>query len=275
MPIVGFGIKRDNDLDNETHTADNTIVTNVNRTHPLRRNSWPAGPAFVTTTERGFCGIRSMAQATLIDLTGHSFCRLLVLEYAGKSKWKVRCDCGKVKFVHSRDLRSGAVKSCGCWRNEITAAVAMKHGHARGHKPSTEYVVWLNMIARCYNTDSTYYRNYGGRGITVCERWRESFAAFYADIGPRPTPAHTIDRKDNDGNYESSNVRWATRIEQARNQRSNHIIVFRGESRCLAEWAEILGVKRELLQDRLRRGWSVAEALTATKFDPGGKAIAS
>lgn len=124
------------------------------------------------------------------------------------------------------------------------------------------YKVWQAMIGRCHNPRNKKYRHYGGRGIEVCRRWRESFPAFKADIGQRPSPRHSIDRKDNDGHYEPSNVRWATPAEQNRNSRRNHLLTFRGQTKPLTDWATGMGLSPGTLRARLVRGWSVEVALT-------------
>lgn len=132
-----------------------------------------------------------------------------------------------------------------------------EHGLAN----SPEYAVWSAMIARCENLERWNYHRYGGRGIRVCERWRESFAAFYADMGPRPV-GHTIERRDNNGNYEPSNCFWATKQRQANNRRSNVIVVIDGESHTIAEWGRIRGVSHQYISWRLKQGWPIEEALS-------------
>ena len=118
------------------------------------------------------------------------------------------------------------------------------------------------MIARCYDPRSRGFSNYGARGIEVCDRWRHSFANFLADIGTRPSPRHTLDRIDSDGNYEPTNCRWATWIAQQNNRRNNRILVCDGESKTLAEWARTIGLPLTTLVNRLKLGWSAEEALT-------------
>ncbi len=126
-----------------------------------------------------------------------------------------------------------------------------------------EYNTWEGIKQRCHNPNEKRYAEYGGRGITVCVRWRESFEAFLADVGSRPSPEHSLDRLDNDRGYEPGNVRWATRSQQQRNRRTtNHRLTFRGETRCVTEWAEILGISERTLRARAVRGWSAERALT-------------
>jgi len=120
---------------------------------------------------------------------------------------------------------------------------------------------WLSMLARCSNPRAPDYPRYGGRGITVCERWKK-FVNFYEDMGTRPDERQ-LDRSDNNGNYEPGNCRWATREEQGRNKRNNRILIFRGESKPLVEWAEIFRIKRSVVSLRLNQlGWSIEKALT-------------
>jgi hypothetical protein len=123
---------------------------------------------------------------------------------------------------------------------------------------------WQAMIDRCHDPKSTYFAHYGGRGIRVCNRWRESFALFQADMGPRPSPIHSLDRIDNDGNYEPGNVRWATPREQGRNKRNNRMLTAFGRTQCLTDWAAERGLRIITLKDRLDKlGWDVERALTA------------
>jgi hypothetical protein len=126
----------------------------------------------------------------------------------------------------------------------------------KGRHPMPEYAVWQSMKARCYNPNSQRYRNYEGRGIAVCEEWRNSFESFLAYIGLRPSSKYTIDRIDNNGNYEPGNVRWSLPVIQANNRSSNRILVINKRSLTITEWALQTGIKESTIRERLRRGWN-------------------
>jgi hypothetical protein len=139
--------------------------------------------------------------------------------------------------------------------------MAYKHGHRRSEATSPTWISWRAMIARCHNPGASDYVRYGGAGITVCDRWRESFQAFVDDVGERPDEM-TLDRIDPAGHYEPGNVRWATSRQQGRNRRTNKLLTFQGRTLTEAEWAEETGISRAAIAYRLRKGWSVEDALT-------------
>lgn len=199
------------------------------------------------------------------SLVGQKFGRLEVKKFAdhiGKRfdiAWRCLCECGSTVVVRATHLKSGHTTSCGCLQKEVVSALNTTHNQS----DSREYDVWVSMLQRCNNHQNPSYHRYGARGIIVCEEWNESFEVFIRDMGRRPSPAHSIDRINNNGNYEPLNCRWATRREQARNMRSNVILDYNGKSLCLSEWAEQVGIPLSIIDSRLRRGgWSVEKALT-------------
>lgn len=158
----------------------------------------------------------------MIDLSGQIFDCLTVVTKAGKDSrgnitWNCQCSCGNTLVVKGCHLRSGHSKSCGCLQ-KASASKRAVHGHLGGDTSTTEYNSWRGMINRCSNPKYSGYKNYGGRGIKVCERWRD-FASFYADMGKKPSSNFSIERVNNNGNYESGNCIWATRNQQSANQR--------------------------------------------------------
>lgn len=203
----------------------------------------------------------------ITDVLGQKFNRLLVVEHVGvrtKSRvhyWRAVCDCGNEVFATANNLKTGAVKSCGCWQREV-AKTAGSRTRTHGMSNTSEYAIWDSMIARCHNEKSKDYCNYGARGISVCDRWKNSFENFYADMGPRPARM-SIDRVDNEIGYSPENCRWATALVQTRNQRSNVNITFNGKTQCLTAWADEIGINPITLQSRLSRGnWTVEDALS-------------
>ncbi|KMO40978.1 hypothetical protein [Methylobacterium aquaticum] len=188
---------------------------------------------------------------------GQRFGRLVALERSfvpGRhAVWRFTCDCGNNCTARIEHVRAGRTTSCGCVRRELNAT------HGMSHLP--EYECWNNMLNRCLDQDHPSFKNYGGRGITVCRRWAGSFEAFYEDVGQRPSVEHSLDRINNERGYEPGNVRWATRREQMRNFRGNHVVRINGESMPLVEACERTGVPYDIARGRLRQGWSVARAL--------------
>lgn len=198
-----------------------------------------------------------------IDISGKKFARVTAISRSanriGISHWKCVCDCGNEFIVSGKSLKSGNTKSCGCLKKEklIENGKLKKHGLSG----SETYHTWRAMKARCYNKKTESFKNYGGRGITVCDEWRNSFQCFYDDMGRVPK-GKSIDRIDNNGNYNPSNCKYSTCKEQLNNTRANKIIAFNGESKNVTQWAECLGVSRMLIFNRLYAGWSIEKALT-------------
>lgn len=176
------------------------------------------------------------------------------------------CACGKLHAASDGNLRSGSVRSCGCWQKEGVIQRSTKH--RMSYTP--EHRCWSAILTRCTNKNVANYPRYGGRGINVCERWLHSFENFYADMGPRPSPKHSIDRKDNDGNYEPDNCRWATRREQTLNREVTNRLTYNGVTKPLSDWAVEYGLRPSTLYKRIyRHGWDVERSLT-TPVVPNG-----
>lgn len=192
-----------------------------------------------------------------LDLRGQKFGRLTVLEEAGRAGggvlWKCQCDCGNIVNVRSNHLRRGAQVSCGCYSRKIHAS----HGKSR----TDIHHVWQCMKDRCLNPNAQEAKHYIDRGIKVCDEWLD-FNNFYEwAMANGYKKGLSLDRIDNDGNYEPSNCRWATAKQQCRNRSNNVVLTWNGESHCVSEWAEILGINKTTIFTRLRRGWSVDDAL--------------
>jgi len=194
--------------------------------------------------------------SALIDLTGQQFSYLTAIRHIknGKSRWLCRCVCGKETVVLSYRLRSGRVRSCGCKRMELIIAKNKARGFRGGRQNRPLYNTWLGMVQRCTNPESSCYQHYGGRGITVCDRWLNSFDAFSEDMGPRPK-GKSIDRIDNNKGYSPDNCRWATRHEQMNNTRQNVWIEHNGVTMTASQWSRELGINVRTLCDRAKKGW--------------------
>lgn len=199
-----------------------------------------------------------------IDITGQRYGRLIAVKRIEKPEgiksnsawWLFKCDCGKDVTTNSNNVRSGRIKSCGCWQKERL----ITHG-----KSNTKlFSVWSRMRERCTNENRRDFHRYGGRGITVCDEWRNDFQAFYDWAMANGYDDNlTIDRLDNDGNYCPNNCRWATQKEQANNRSTNIFITYNGNTLTVTQWAEKTGVLCDTLSKRLNKyGWSVEKALT-------------
>jgi hypothetical protein len=213
--------------------------------------------------------------ASALDLIGERFGRLVIVEeieprfrsYKKNPNHKTRtfkcmCDCGNMSVAAINNLRSGHTGSCGCLQREAGQRNGEISHPKHGMCGAAEYRAWCNMIQRCSNPKATRYDRYGGRGIRVCERWGNSFDAFFADVGPRPSAWHSIDRyPNNDGNYEPDNVRWATAAEQQQNQSANRMVHIGGFDLCIAEAARLLGINVATVRTRIHNGQSPEEAL--------------
>lgn len=202
----------------------------------------------------------------VIDLTGKKFGRLTVIRQDGRDdygriKWLCECECGRISTVIGNLLKNGTTKSCGCLRSEEVKSHGIRHGMSR----SNVYHDWCNMKARCSNPNLANYKNYGGRGISVCERWVDDFQTFYDDVSELPyfgEDGYSLDRINNDGDYEPGNVRWADDVTQCNNTRRTILIEYDGRVLSLMEWARELGINHSTLYYRIKRGWDIERAFT-------------
>lgn len=204
----------------------------------------------------------------VIDLSGQHFGRYSVIKFDMVSRsgavWLCRCTCGQERLVAANDLRRGNTNSCGCLRSEMVAERMRTHGatsRTHGATGTRLFNIWRGMLERCRLTSHKSYAQYGGRGITVCERWQERFEYFLMDMGQPPSAKHTLDRwPNNEGNYEPGNCRWATMFEQSRNRRTNVTYAFHGETLVLKDLAVVSGIPETTLYKRLKDGLSVEDA---------------
>lgn len=170
--------------------------------------------------------------------------------------WEYRCVCGNISSTRADYIKKGHTKSCGC----LVARLNTRHGMSN----TTEYHIWENIIQRTTHPSASSYERYGGNPenpITVCDRWRD-FQNFYADMGPRPSLRHTVERKDGKGNYEPANCSWETFAVQSRNRSDNRNITFNGRTQCLTDWASEIGLNYRTLDYRIKRGWPLDKAMT-------------
>lgn len=216
------------------------------------------------------CGCQKRSK--LDDLTGRVFTRLTVIRRSpngkpGIPRWECRCECGAFTEALAGNLKAGTVKSCGCLRIDNN----FKHGHSPEGNYSPEYRAWCGMKTRvnAEHPDKNYAW-YKGRGIGMCERW-ESFPNFLADMGLKPSPKHSLDRINNDLGYFPENCRWASSVQQARNQRKSINLTYEGATRNLKEWCEILGISYTAAYNRYRRGYATEQVLSRYKFTVHGK----
>lgn len=206
--------------------------------------------------------------AIVKNLIGCRFGRLLVIRQDGKTnngnaKWLCECDCGNTKSVASWSLRSGKTQSCGCIKKEQNKESCTTHGEASGNNKTRLYKIWSGIKTRCYN-QSRYdsYKKYGARGISMCDDWKTSYESFRDwALKNGYNDQLTIDRINPKGSYCPNNCRWANQKQQQNNRTNNHYITFRGETKTMAEWSELAGFGRSVIQHRLERNWSVENAL--------------
>lgn len=212
------------------------------------------------------CGCLQRERTSLVckrSLAGERFGRLVAIERIGdmgdKAKYRCKCDCGSCITVDGANLVTGATKSCGCLRKEVTANLKYRHG-LTDHRL---YRTWQNMRNRCNDPGNKEYQHYGGRGISVCDEWNESFDSFYEwAMSNGYQDDLTIDRIDVNGNYCPENCRWATLHDQSRNRTNNRVIEYQGRKMILADWAKEMGINASVIRHRLDAGWTVEAALT-------------
>lgn len=199
-----------------------------------------------------------------LDLIGKRFGKLIVVDYFGIRKrhtyWNVECDCNNLLVVIGTNLQRGCTKSCGCLQKSVTRERCLIHGMSR----TAIYDIWKSMKGRCLNTKDKRYKSYGGRGITICDRWLK-FEGFYEDMGDQPN-GMTIERIDNDRDYNKDNCKWATMKEQAQNRRTNVILSYKGIDLNVTQWAEKLGINSDKLYYRLKQGWSVDRIFATLQY---------
>jgi hypothetical protein len=199
------------------------------------------------------------------DLTGEVFYRLTVLAEAPRkaqchsTRWLCRCECGTVKTYTSDQLRKGRVKSCGCLRSENLSMARRKHDESK----TRLYKKWTGIITRCYNPKCKSYKNYGGRGITMCEEWRNSYEAFRDwALAHGFREGLQIDRIDTNGNYCPSNCRWITSKQNQRNRTNNRLLTAFGVTQPMSVWCEEFDINEGTLRKRMKLKWTMEDALT-------------
>lgn len=197
----------------------------------------------------------------VINLIGQRFGRLIVVDRAendrhNKAMWLCRCDCGKDAVILGSSLNRGKTRSCGCLQKE-SASIQAKRNETHGMTGTRLYNIWLNMNARCFNKNHISYAYYGGRGIEVCDTWKDDAVAFRDwAIANGYRDDLTIDRIDANGPYSPENCRWISQKEQANNRRNNRIVSYGGESHTISEWSSITGIRKDTLRHRIDAGWS-------------------
>lgn len=198
-----------------------------------------------------------------IDLTGQKFGKLVFIRKtpyykSGHVLWECLCDCGNTKNVRGNDIRSGKIQSCGCLKKQMVIDKNTSHGLSE----TREYEIWAGIKKRCYNPKFKQYKNYGGRGIKVCDKWH-GFKGFWEDMQEGYSDNLTIDRINNNGDYEKSNCRWATMKQQMNNKRNNRLIKFNNTILTMTEWEEKLHLTPKTLNNRITtHSWSIEKALT-------------
>lgn len=200
----------------------------------------------------------------IVDITGKIYGQLTVLSIdtmrSSRVKyWICKCNCGNTKSIVGYSLKRGSTKSCGCTQGN-------RHGETIGGVHTKEYMAWARTKAKCQVKSHHAYKWYGGRGISMCKRWLDSYENFLSDMGRAPSKKHSLGRIDNDGNYEPSNCRWETHIQQVNNTRANRRIEYQNEIKTIAEWSRHLGMSYGLIRDRISKNWPLDKVFSSHKF---------
>ena len=260
-PRVPNGAKTARGIVVKCECGSDEFVTNINNLRSGRTTSCGCAKrlaaAKIAAGQKGISMADRSVTGRQAGLEGQVFGRLTAVEDLGQVEgyraYRCSCSCGEETVVAAhRLLHDKGPRSCGCLQREAVT----KHGM----EGTRVYEIWRNMRGRCFDIKDKSYPGYGGRGITVCERWKD-FQRFYDDMGEPPSDLHTLDRRNNDGNYEPDNCRWATPEEQANNRRNSVLIEYDGRTQTLTQWAREYGIHPITLAGRLKRGWSVADAL--------------
>ena len=202
--------------------------------------------------------------SSTLNLTDQRFGKLIVegragTDSSGHTTWLCKCECGNTTIARGSHLKRGYIQSCGCLATETLAKRSTKHGLER----TRIYRIWNGMMIRCYNPKSNRYNRYGGRGITVCDEWKNDVKAFYDWAMANGYQDHlTIERKDNDGPYSPENCTWATMKEQLNHTSRNHMVTVSGVTKTVTQWVEDNGIAISTVYSRLQRGWTIERAVT-------------
>lgn len=206
------------------------------------------------------------------SIKGNRYGKLVAIRYVytknRKTYWEFMCDCGKTKIIQRNTVTDGSVKSCGCLFKT-----------RNGKSNSRKYSIWKGIIDRCYNKNNKHYYNYGGRGIKVCDEWKDKTYGFenfleWIEKDGNYNDILTLDRINNDGDYSPYNCRWATRIDQNNNKRVNRIVEYKGKKYTISNLAREYNMDRRLLDARINHGWSIEDAVDIPKMKPGQKRVA-
>jgi len=209
--------------------------------------------------------------AKFIDRTGQKIGRLTFVKPNGRDRfghllWLVKCDCGKTLTRLGSSIVGGRISSCGCLFREVLLRTHSTHRHSFGGRITQEYRAWTNMKQRCLNPKSLNFVNYGGRGIKVCDKWIHSFENFFQDMGPKPSAVFSIERINNNGNYEPSNCKWASRREQNINRRNTGFFTALGQSKTIRQWSELTGLPIGTIRSRIKHGFLPDEVVQSSSF---------